>query len=673
MSEDQAKSESEKVICLDSYAIAFDHPLVDFSTAVSTAYHAENIRNPEISIFALAIAPGMPYRHFHLKTLSKVTLPGMITLLDSAILYAPILKRRVHVLIYIKPTGGRLANNIHESTALKGFSSLPALILPLAVTLKQLQTQNLTHRAIRPTNMYWANAQRDRILLGDCIATPPAYEQPSLCETIESAMTHHSARGNGSIHNDFYSLGASIALLSQSKPNSLNVTDDKMIIDKIREGSFSYMTEKITLTSPAESFFRGTLTDNETERWGYENIVQWEGDRNVSIPKSKGSRRATRAFYFDKKELFFAREVVQVINQNWNSAFLQLTSGGLELWVRRSLENVDKAVVVASVLSDVHFNARIDQTLLIDAALVKICAILDSSGPIYFRGISFMPEAWENAVILGILGEGTLEALIEAMRSRITKYYSEVEEKSSAEVSMLDSIFRTNKDFLDREHLGYGIEHVIYRLGEKTPCLSPMTINWIVLSLNELLPALEIYAKKGYSAGEIPFDKHIAAFILVRSDFETSKYYTMINSKDEGRSILGILSLFSQIQLRSGRNNYPALTLWFVQCLKPAINRYNNVTTRQKLEKEVNRIANDGSLIDLMQVIDNNELYNVDMMELRSARMEWKKLGDQLLDIKNLEPKKQFKLVLDGQRLAATISLVLSLIICLIIVLKRFF
>ena len=60
------------------------------------------------------------------------------------------------------------------------------LIRPAAEFLELIANQDLTHRAIRPDNVFYSDAEQTRMVLGDCISSPPAIAQPTVFETIES-------------------------------------------------------------------------------------------------------------------------------------------------------------------------------------------------------------------------------------------------------------------------------------------------------------------------------------------------------------------------------------------------------------------------------------------------------------------------------------------------------
>ena len=88
-------------------------------------------------------------------------------------------------------------------------------------TLREMHSQGMTHRAIRPTNLFYDNPKSAQatILLGECLSAPPAMGQSAVYETPETAMAPPTGRGFGTISDDLYALGVTIlALLTGKAP-----------------------------------------------------------------------------------------------------------------------------------------------------------------------------------------------------------------------------------------------------------------------------------------------------------------------------------------------------------------------------------------------------------------------------------------------------------------------
>ena len=83
---------------------------------------------------------------------------------------------------------------------------LDCLLRPAVQALDRLQQRGVTHRAIRPDNLFRLGPGQP-VMLGAAWAAPPASLQPAVFEPPYSAMCLPAGRGDGSIADDVYALG----------------------------------------------------------------------------------------------------------------------------------------------------------------------------------------------------------------------------------------------------------------------------------------------------------------------------------------------------------------------------------------------------------------------------------------------------------------------------------
>ena len=68
---------------------------------------------------------------------------------------------------------------------------------PIVLSLAYFSQRGLTHRTIRPENIFWDGEEQNFVMLGDCVTGLPSVYQSMIIETIEFAMTPSYARGPG--------------------------------------------------------------------------------------------------------------------------------------------------------------------------------------------------------------------------------------------------------------------------------------------------------------------------------------------------------------------------------------------------------------------------------------------------------------------------------------------
>lgn len=120
-------------------------------------------------------------------------------------------------------------------------------MLSLLSAVEVLRSYGITHRAIRADNVYYRDENREHIVLGDCIASFPAYHQPAAAETIESLMAQKDGRGNGSDKNDIYAVGALMLQFYLGHGLLEELTETEMLRLKLKKAAIKPCLMRIKL------------------------------------------------------------------------------------------------------------------------------------------------------------------------------------------------------------------------------------------------------------------------------------------------------------------------------------------------------------------------------------------------------------------------------------------
>lgn len=672
MASDQQSGAGGSVSLRDRYQIYPGTPLLDLATPSAQAYHAEDRRDPKKSLFALIARPGHPARIDAMRALKGSEASGLMTLVEWGVLHWPPLNRKVMAVVYERPVGGRVMVGLTgEFKPIDESDLIRKVISPVFEALKVLRQHNVSHRAIRPTNMFWATAEKDRIVLGDCTTVLPAFEQPVLMETVESGMCHPAGRGPGSYSDDLYSLGASVALLVQGRNPVPHLDDDAVLRRKIVQGSFATLVGEGRMTLQTSEILRGTLCDDPLERWTLESLELWLSGRRLSPLLAKFEKRAARALPFAGREYSTARELAVAFCKNWDAAAPVILDGRLELWLRRSLDAKDKADAVAAVLRDAVMTVNEKRTAAFDLMVARACMLLDGRAPIRYKTLAAMPDGIGGLLAVA-MSEGTeVQTIAEAIIREAPKGYFETREAYSPENSMMATLFRDQKSFLERVAIGNGLERVLYELNESMPCISPFTQEEYVLDIRDLLPALNAAAKK-VDGKSWPIDRHIAAFIGARANFDMERQMGDLTLPDPVRSVMGMLNLLALIQWRLGQGGMQGLATWVGTLLQPAISSFHNREKRAQIEKDIPRLAREGSLVELSRLLDAPEERAQDMHGFAAARAEWANAQREIKDIEEGRVNNS-RAIRFAQQLSALISVSIAFVTVVLLSLSRLF
>ena len=672
MPNDKEKGSGAVVTLRDRYLIFPSNPLPELATPSAQAYQAEDRRERDKAMFALVVKPGMPARINVMRMLKGVDNPGLMTLVEWGVADWPPAGRKVMVLIYMRPMGGPVWDSGGGGKRFDEGDAMRKLIVPVVAALKALKQHGVTHRAIRPGNMFWASGEKDRVVLGDAATAPPAFDQPSALEPVESALAMPAGRGDGSLADDIYSFGASLAILLQGRDITANQLEEMVIRHKMVLGSYSALAGEARLPLALVEILRGTLCDDAMERWDLEGLDLWLSGRRLTPLVPRIEKRAIRAFTLAGKDYMTARELAIGVHQNWDTALAQLGEGKLELWMSRALDNKAKAAVVAGVMgSDV---TAVDRRMVADVTLAKICMLLDPTAPIRYKSLSVMVDGFRWLLPMAMANNGDVRLIAEALMRELPKAWFETREVYSPDNSVLESGFRTQKGYLDRGTIGNGLERVLYELNDSVPCLSPILAEDYVVELRDLLPALNAYAKKrGENAGGTAMDRHIAAFIAARANFDVERMITDLSSADPARSVMTMINLLAMIQWRLGQSGMNALTQWLAQLAKPAIKTYHNRAKRQELEKELPRVGREGNIVEMSRLLDSADEKGADYRGFEEAKAEWAEAHRQARDIAEGHEEIHDEATRTGQQIASLISITLAFITVSLLLLEMIF
>jgi eukaryotic-like serine/threonine-protein kinase len=606
----------------DRWDILIDMPLGELRGPTAQAYAVEDHRSVGMSFFALVVDPKQPIRGPALGLSRMNKHPHVLTPIEYGTVDWPPAQQRCLAIIYERPAGGRLAPASDQNiTPWSEDDIIDRVIAGLLPGLRALNIEGMTHRGIRPTNIFFRDAARRQAVLGDCIAALPAAHQPMAYETIESAMAIPGARGNGSSADDLYALGVLCLHLSQGTPPGQGFAGELLIEEKIRRGSFNALAADARLNPGLLELLRGLLIDEPDERWTLQDVDSWLQGRRLTPKVTSPAPRAPRPFEFAAEPCFTARSLGRALARNAEQGVHAVRSHALQVWLQRSLGDRAVAEGVAQALADGEDPASGNATQ--DARLVARVAIaLDPGAPIRYRGTAIAIDGLGPALAAAMLGGGDLKLPAEILLARLPQFWCQRQPPARAEFQAQLREYDRLRRILEDIRPGLGIERLTYELNPGLHCLSPFVLAGHVTSLAELLPALELAAAGGQIQAQ-PIDRHIAAFVAHRSKKIDEGALVSVGSLDPTLRLLGMLHLLTVIQHERGPAALPALTQVFGRQAQLLINRFRNRRTRERLENELVGVLTEASLPKLLNFLDNAEEKQIDNYLFSKARNDF--------------------------------------------------
>lgn len=657
------------VLLVDRYQINADRPLPELSTPSASAFAVDDRRDIGRRLFALVCTPGLPLRHHAATALRGSQVLNLLPLVEWGAVDWPPLGQRCMVVVYERPMGGRLIDVITtEGGQIPDHDLQRRVIEPLAAGLQEMVDRGIAHRAIRPGNLFFMDAERQSLVLGDCVTTPPAFDQPVAFETVTRGMATRSGRGEGSVADDLYALGVTLAFLHLGENPVADISEDALLYAKIEHGSYATLCGGGRIPLFLLELLRGLLSDDPEERWGLRELTLWiDGRRMTPIQKRPLPKPETR-FTFAGHNHVTPRTLAHAFSRNVGDAARALKDGQVDPWVRRSLLSVGMADEIARVVEMARTHAG-EPRASDDMTVAKVCMILDPEGPLRYKGYAFLIDAFGTALAVELLRQGNAKVGAEILDQNLPGIWLERAGPGSW-VAAQTRQFEKLRGFLHINSPGNGIERCLYELNSSLPCQSSLIIQDYVVDMENLLPALD------GAAGRVdtkipPVDRHIAAFIATHFDEDIERHLRAMADSTEARKTAGMLSLLALVQWRLGPEALYGLSSWIGGLLGPVIASYHSRTVRRDIEREVPRLVRQGSLPALFELIDNAEQRLQDEKGYRAAVEEFLLAESEVQEIESSDSARAESAERLGQQTAAMTSVVVTLIFVTIIFLNE--
>ncbi len=607
----------------ERYTINVAAPLLEFSTAGGDAFKVTDKERPGKELYALVHFPTVPIRNELYRTLRQRGVANLVNPIDRGLINLDIKGRKQRlVTIFERPTGGALfgpdgkvnprinTNKLRQSVVLSALKSIAAL-----------HKKGHTHRCIMPTNMYFAAQDSDEVVLGECYSTPPGYRQPFGMESLNFALADASARGIGDVESDFYQLGATLQSLYFGEQLWRGRDRDSMLMARINQGSFWALSGGREIPGALGSLIRGLMADEEDERWGAEDILDWfegVGKPKRTSMKAWSMNRPTNfkgIAYVDRRLLAdaFARDPREAAN------FLR----GIDFpsWVQMSFRDeilTERLEGTLNVTSGGLGGTRPDDYKMVS----RVCTFLHPTGPIHFKersifldGIpAMLADAFSRddrdliGTVLELFDEKFLNALAEIVGDRNPKMKTQIRDLRPVMVHGAS------------KQLGRGMERVLYGLNPILPCVSTKFENVWIGSVKQMLRAIDRMAANGNIKG-ILLDRHIAAFCTAHGADLEKEFTQIAAAQNDPARLAGLTAeFFGLLQRRFKMEPLQNLTEKLIDGLTPTIKALKNKKRRERITALLEKLKKGGEISKLATDLSLSQIQLEDTREFAQAR-----------------------------------------------------
>lgn len=639
---------NNKYLLKERFEIDYSTPLEWLENNGAKAYKVEDKIDPKKELFALICSNNTAPRSSFLPYIKSIDNPNIMKLVEFGIVSTPPKNSRNMALIYRTPLGGKVFEGNTTELILKNQpDKIKPTILGLLSASEVIKGYNITHRAIRPDNLYYRNIDKKEIIVGDCLASFPAFYQPPAYETVESLMAIKEGRGNGSDKNDIYSIGVVALSLFLGHDLLKDLSLPEVLRLKIKKGSFAALLGEEKIPNQYAPIFKGLLNDSPEQRWGYVqayNILEGKpGINNITTTIEKPKKSLT----INGEKVYTPRDVAISMLNYPNEAFELLKNGKVIDWAKSGLENEKLATKI-----DKLFSGDISGINNIEMLISKVCICIAPQLPVKIDDITLFPDGTPKAIFYAIKTESDVKPFYNLFSSDLIKlWYTEQENlRSPSNASEF-------KIYINRKDIGYGLDRIMYDFDEDLPCLSPLLGDEFVNSATRVLKALDdTYARKQVTFG--PYDKTLIAYLRCKMGKKIDGILTDLNSNKEEVQAGAVLRLYTNMQNKFGPAKLPHLAKWLVNSSMKIIKSYHNLKFQKVLERELLKVNKNGKLYEIYEILENEEARQKDRSDYTKAVSD----ANYLLSEKNKIINGNYKLDDEAKSLALKFASILAVL-----------
>ncbi len=490
---------------------------------------------------------------------------------------------------------------------------LQNLVRPAALTLARLEERGLTHRSIRPNNLYQPHPGAP-VQLGCAWAGPPALLQPAVFEPPYSAMCHPAGRGDGSIADDVYALGVVLLSLALGQVPLAGLEPDDVIRRKLELGSFVALAGSARLSPTIADLVRGMLAEEPSHR----PVPRLLADPLAARARRVAARPQTRAqsaLAFGSAQVWNARSLALALSRDPEGAAHLLRGFAVDLWLRRALGDPVLAGRVEAVVRDPDpepGTRPVDPPTIV----MRAVSVLDPLAPLVWRGLALFPDAL-GPLLAAVSGgqasrpQAGMDGIVELIEGDALDLWTRARPERGDPATAWPGTVELRVPLRAAGWAG-GPARVTYALNPLLPCRSALLAGICVVRLADVLPALErVAAGLADPRTDMLIDAELGAFLAARlsgrADADLAILAHLDQQADDPRGERGLaqLRVLTLLQGRGTAQPAPALAQAALRSVTRALAAWHHRGQRAAREAALRQAAEAGQLSDMLALIED--------------------------------------------------------------------
>ncbi len=489
---------------------------------------------------------------------------------------------------------------------------LNCLLRPAAAALERLHARHVTHRNIRPANLFRATSGAP-VTLGCGWAAPPASLQPALFEPPYTATCLPNGRGEGSLADDVYALGVTLLCLAIGRLPMEGLDDDAIVRRKLEVGSFAALVGEERLPSGIADIIRGMLAEDPDHRPPPVLLADPAAARARRVA-ARPAQRAQVALDMDAGPVWNARVLAHSIATNPEQGARLLRSGVVDRWLRRSLGDSALAARLDEARRQRGGDTAAEEARA-DALLVtRAAAALDPLAPLCWQGMRLWPDALGPVLAGAGNDEVRCHSLQEMIDAEALAAWAAMRPERGDPLPLRGEAHQL-RALMRAKGPGGGLRRLRYALNPLLRCTSPSLEGRMVVRLADLLTSLEAAAAN--PSQPLPIDAEIAAFMAARHEQRIDGDLALLATGD--RAALAQLRLLAALQQRDRIVALPGIAAWLKPQLIPALAVWHSRQRRTVMQGALEDAGKAGNLPGMLAVIEDPTQREIDAREAKVA------------------------------------------------------
>lgn len=652
----------------DKYRIHLNEPIERLSNEFCKYYYASSI-NDEEEYFAIVYDNAVLHPIDKISTLHEQAFDRINKILAYSITtISNLATEHLVVIVNSYEYENTLARYIEDKGVIS-VNQFEKLVDFAANILNDLESVGIFQCNINPKNIIMQNDEF--LLLREFIHSPPNFYQPNQYIAPELVECHNAARASNSNKIEIYALSITLceAFLGKHPWRDFKKESEYNQV-RLENTSFKYLLARARVAEKFRAFFRSTMHDDAYVRWKPANLVDWLNGKLGNYNKHELIGDKNNQLSFEEQSLTNFKSIAYAFFNNWDEAMQFVKSDKLYKWAVRDQVNNDTLEEIKNLI-DVKSNPNIiSHSINSHAKMSKLLSIIDPMGSLRQMDFAISADSISEYMhyLMTKFKKNAYENLIKVIKDEVWGDY-----KIEGSIGYINQAtgYKLKNDSIgvNLSNPVKGIERFVYSLNPNARCLSKMLEKYYVTNLQELLEALDKYAK--LNPKKFVVDRHIVAYVAAKLDIRDKIKPIVLSSfpRLSEHPVMVTLSLINQVHQNCPDIEIPNICVAITNEIKELMmDNLHGVDFKKKILDNLDEASKTGDLTKIIAVLSDQQKFINDYNGYFEACNKLKKIESEIRSIKKSDKMFEASLLL-GQKTTVLSSYILCLIVTVVVML----